>query len=858
MDRFERLQVLGRGAFGVAMLVRDRSCGGRRGGLRVVKEINLSSLSPKAQREAHSEASVLKGLSHANVVAYFDYFVEDSRLHIVMEFADGGDLSALVKKRRTENSRFDQIDALVIFVQCCLALRHIHGKHVLHRDLKCQNIFLMKSGVVKLGDFGIAKVLDHTAAQADTMIGTPSYLSPEVCDNRPYGIKADVWALGIVLYEMLALEPPFKGNCLAALVVKIVTAEPKPVPSDYGEEVRALVASCLRKKPEERPSAEDLLAQPAARQGWAFLPPAVLDSADGASAPNALRSAGGGGRTAAASAGDAARSRTAAATPMDEKKVSSPLDSGYDGFHGLPLAPASVAAGPAGDAVDEFLLNPEFNARRGRPSEGVVGTAFAAPGGHADGGAAPLSAKSAGGGHGDVAAALSPVVDPGSAALAEYRRNRELAAQTRARANGELSTPRSHPLDHEGLLAAGAPASARELARDLDKQRREVLNQAAAQAIQDRKLALQQRKQSDLDRGGTAAGLLLFGDGDAAAAAAAAAAPWQQGAGASGADNVQAVKLRGLAAKEEKRRKHEAELEEARRAARDAQREMRARHFGAAAASPRGGAPVGPDAAASVGGLDSARKAQAPPRTPIALAGGLLAAGSASPASGPAMPASSLAPAAAATSSSAAANASLAHTEATLHPADANAASSVSPPLPPLPPLPPQARHINGSRSSGSSSAQPAPCVPENSEGLDMGNTTLLFAGMLGNPDAADAENAGGDIGAALNSSARRGNIGVGGPGAPESSVPAAAAAAAVDTDAVLDREFSRLAASPGEGSRGPSRGGFSNFDVDDDADAYSDTWEAAKVLTAEVGATLDFTLSGASWSFANPPGANL
>eukprot|EP00439_Symbiodinium_sp_Y106_P037483 s2113_g4.t1 len=142
--------------------------------------------------------------------------------------------------------------------------RHIHARRIVHRDLKSQNIFLSNAGgggcIVKIGDFGIAKVLQHTRGLAQTLIGTPSNLPPEVCDSKPYGTKADIWSLGVVFYELLTLEPPFKAMSLAALAIKIVNGEPKPILNDfYAEEVRGLVRPMLEKDPARRPSAARLL-----------------------------------------------------------------------------------------------------------------------------------------------------------------------------------------------------------------------------------------------------------------------------------------------------------------------------------------------------------------------------------------------------------------------------------------------------------------------------------------------------------------------------------------------------------------------------------------------------------------------
>ena len=87
-----------------------------------------------------------------------------------------------------------------------MTLEYIHGRKVLHRDIKVSNIFLTGNNTVKLGDFGISKVLDATYDQAQTVVGTPYYMSPEVCENKPYTQKSDVWSLGCVLYELCALD----------------------------------------------------------------------------------------------------------------------------------------------------------------------------------------------------------------------------------------------------------------------------------------------------------------------------------------------------------------------------------------------------------------------------------------------------------------------------------------------------------------------------------------------------------------------------------------------------------------------------------------------------------------------------
>ena len=113
-----------------------------------------------------------------------------------MEYADAGDLSMVVKRQRELKQYLPESDILSWFVQIALGLQYIHKKNILHRDLKTQNIFVTSKKLVKIGDFGISKWLSHTLDLATTAIGTPHYLSPEICRRQPYSHKSDMWSLG--------------------------------------------------------------------------------------------------------------------------------------------------------------------------------------------------------------------------------------------------------------------------------------------------------------------------------------------------------------------------------------------------------------------------------------------------------------------------------------------------------------------------------------------------------------------------------------------------------------------------------------------------------------------------------------
>lgn len=143
-----------------------------------------------------------------------------------------------------------------------ISIQAIHSLNVLHRDLKTQNIMLDRTQkTVKIGDFGISKVLS-SKSKASTVVGTPCYISPELCEGKPYNEKSDIWALGCVLYEMVTLRRAFDAPNLPALVLKIMRATFEAVPDSYSEDLRKLILSTLHLDPNMRPGLGEILALP--------------------------------------------------------------------------------------------------------------------------------------------------------------------------------------------------------------------------------------------------------------------------------------------------------------------------------------------------------------------------------------------------------------------------------------------------------------------------------------------------------------------------------------------------------------------------------------------------------------------
>ncbi|GKT15467.1 Kinase, NEK, partial [Aduncisulcus paluster] len=256
IDKYIEKRVLGTGSFGSAVHVMHKM----EGKSYVMKKINVKSLSLKERREAEKESKILAGLRHPNIVGHKESFTERGLLCIVMEYADGGDLYKAIKTRRGRLMPETQI--IDWFVQICLALKHVHDRKILHRDLKTQNIFLTKGGRIKLGDFGIARVLKSTMECARTAIGTPYYLSPEICQDKPYNAKSDIWSLGCVLYEMTTLRHAFEAHDMKGLVLKILRGSYPPISSQYSHNLRNLISQLLNKIPQKRPSVNQILKTP--------------------------------------------------------------------------------------------------------------------------------------------------------------------------------------------------------------------------------------------------------------------------------------------------------------------------------------------------------------------------------------------------------------------------------------------------------------------------------------------------------------------------------------------------------------------------------------------------------------------
>ncbi|TFY66155.1 hypothetical protein EVG20_g4935 [Dentipellis fragilis] len=274
---YEPLDIIGNGSFGIIRKVRRKTDGA----ILARKELNFERMSERDRKQIVAEVNILKDLNHEHIVRYHDRYVDRDAgiLYILMEYCGGGDLSTVIKLAQKHNRPIPEDTIWNYFMQILLALHHCHhpnghgrsgsnglesdGKEkraqVLHRDLKPDNVFLDENNTVKLGDFGLSKALGQ-ASFANTYVGTPYYMSPELMQEKAYDSKSDIWSLGCLIYELCALKPPFhEAKTHSELSIFIRNGRIPPLPRGYSQSLNSVIKAMLNLNPAMRPSAAQLL-----------------------------------------------------------------------------------------------------------------------------------------------------------------------------------------------------------------------------------------------------------------------------------------------------------------------------------------------------------------------------------------------------------------------------------------------------------------------------------------------------------------------------------------------------------------------------------------------------------------------
>jgi serine/threonine-protein kinase len=250
-SRYEVEQHLGRGGMGDVYLVRDTVIN-RKAALKTIRPdtgLDARQLIEMRQR-FYREAQTAGKLAHPNIVTVFDVGEDLGMSYIVMEFVEGNTLTQLMKKQRLSPPQIKH----VIF-NAAIGLDYAHQNGVFHRDVKPDNIMVSKTGLVKVMDFGIARVVESNLTKTGSIMGTPAYMSPEQVQGQKIDARSDTFSLGVILYELLTGKKPFAGETMSALMLAIMKVDPAP-PSTLDSKIHTgwdeILRKALAKKPEDR------------------------------------------------------------------------------------------------------------------------------------------------------------------------------------------------------------------------------------------------------------------------------------------------------------------------------------------------------------------------------------------------------------------------------------------------------------------------------------------------------------------------------------------------------------------------------------------------------------------------------
>ncbi|KDQ57544.1 hypothetical protein JAAARDRAFT_130580 [Jaapia argillacea MUCL 33604] len=251
---YKRLKTVGKGAYGSV----HKGVHLATGNIVALKIINLDTDSDDVG-DIQREVALLTQLRDApNVTKYYGCYLDGPRVWIVMEYAQGGSVLNLMKASR--DGTLEERYVVVIVREVLAGLSYLHKSGVIHRDIKAANILITDVGKVMICDFGVSALLPTATSKRNTFVGTPYWMAPEVFQTVPaYDTKADIWSLGIVIYEMIKGSPPHANLQAAQLLQLIPKAKPpRLAEADGSKDMRDFVVNCLRELPSDRLPADEL------------------------------------------------------------------------------------------------------------------------------------------------------------------------------------------------------------------------------------------------------------------------------------------------------------------------------------------------------------------------------------------------------------------------------------------------------------------------------------------------------------------------------------------------------------------------------------------------------------------------
>lgn len=256
---YSRGKFLGKGGFARCFELIDNKLGEVVAGKVVAKSL----LTRKNQRDKMAqEIEIQKSLNHPHVVKMFSYFEDDDNVYILLELCPRRSLMELHKRRKIVT----EPEARYFTKQIVDAVIYLHGRNVIHRDLKLGNLFLSELMDVKIGDFGLATVVESDGERKKTLCGTPNYIAPEMLDKRGHSFEVDIWAIGCILYTLLVGKPPFETSTLKDTYNRIKNNN-YIVPAAVSPDAKQLIKHLLHADPSQRPHVKDVLNYPFFKKG---------------------------------------------------------------------------------------------------------------------------------------------------------------------------------------------------------------------------------------------------------------------------------------------------------------------------------------------------------------------------------------------------------------------------------------------------------------------------------------------------------------------------------------------------------------------------------------------------------------
>ena len=254
--KYKIIQKLGQGPFVAVykvMNIEDNN-------FYVIKQIKIKDASKKELDSIKNEANILSSINSEYVVKLYESFNDKNSFNIVMEFCDGLDLRTFINEHRESKKYINEGLILNFILDICLGIKEIHGKNLIHRDLKPDNLFLTADSSIKIGDFGISKQLNSENEYAKTQTGTMVYMAPEIINGEKYNNKVDLWSLGCIIHELCTLNYCFNSDTNSGLIKNISKSNHEKIKKEiYSEKLQELIDKLLNVEYQKRPDIEQII-----------------------------------------------------------------------------------------------------------------------------------------------------------------------------------------------------------------------------------------------------------------------------------------------------------------------------------------------------------------------------------------------------------------------------------------------------------------------------------------------------------------------------------------------------------------------------------------------------------------------